>query len=117
MTKNTKKVDYDGVFAKDLKPKGIQELAVSLGLFSKEEVAKMKKADILKAIIVWESKAVEQNTDKATGLRKLGGSTVPEQDMYEGKAVQSRTTRELNGKLYEDVLLVSGETFTNPITE
>ena len=123
MTKNTKKVDYDGLMIEEMNIKMLQEVAVSLGLFSKEEVAKMKKADILKVVRAWEKKAVEENTDKATGLRKLGGvNTVKvvdevETDLYNGKAVQSRTTREINGKLYEDVLLVSGETFTNPITE
>ena len=120
MTKNLKE---EGILSKDMDLPTLLKLAVSLKLFSKEEVAKMKKAEILKAVTAWEKKTLEENRDKETGLRKLGGvNTVKvvdetEIDLYNGKAVQSRTTREINGKLYEDVLLVSGETFTNPITE
>jgi len=118
-----KDLNEQGMLAKDMDLPTLLKLAVSLKLFSKEEVAKMKKAEILKAVTAWEKKTLEENRDKETGLRKLGGvNTVKvvdetEIDLYNGKAVQSRTTREINGKLYEDVLLVSGETFTNPITE
>ena len=118
-----KDFNEQGMLAKDMDLPTLSKLAVSLKLFSKEEVAKMKKADILKAVTVWEKKTLAANRDKATGLRTLGGAHAvkvvdeTEIDLYNGKAVQSRTTREINGKMYEDVLLVSGETFTNPITE
>jgi hypothetical protein len=112
----------EGVSAKDMDLKQLKALAVQLELFTAEEVASMKKAPLLKAITAWEDKAIEASKDASTGLKKLGGNKVPEtvletveEDMYEGKKVISRTTREINGKKYEDVLVVTGETFTNPI--
>jgi len=118
-----KDLNEEGMLAKDMDLPTLSKLAVSLKLFSEKVVSTMSKVKILKAVTAWEVKTLEENRDKETGLRKLGGvNTVKvvdevEIDLYNGKAVQSRTTREINGKLYEDVLLVSGETFTNPITE
>ena len=117
------KKEDTGVLAKDLNPEGLQELAVSLGLFAKKVVVKMKKADILKAIMAWETKAAEKNIDKETGLRKLARieklavDMDLELDLYNGKLVLSRSTREINGKNYEEILMATGETFINPITK
>lgn len=119
--KTTKKVEDAGMLAKDMNLEQLQDVAVSIKLFSKEEVSKMKRAPLLKAIHAWEDKAVEANKDKKTGLRKLSGSKTPTvatekpvEDFYNGKKVLSRTERVINGKTYEDIKVVSGEIFTNP---
>lgn len=116
-----KNVENEGVLAKDMPLEDLKALAVQLKLFTAEEVATMKKPAILKAVNIWEEKSIAEHKDKATGLRKLGGKKGPvvaetkEEDLYNGKKVISRTTRELNGKTYEDILVESGETFTDPI--
>lgn len=108
-----------GILAKDMSLADLKSLAVSMKILSAEEVAKMKKADILKAVGAWEKKEIAKN--RVGGKRVLGGakpeSTPEVEDLYEGKKVLSRTPREINGKMYEDVRLVTGETFTNPINQ
>lgn len=110
-----------GILAKDMSLEDLKSLAVQLKLLTAEKVSKMKKADILKVITAWEKKAVKENKDAKTGLRKLGtlnaqsvAPTPVEEDVYNGQKVLSRTERVINGKTYEDIKVEGGVVFTNP---
>ena len=114
-----KKKENKGILAKDMSLAQLKSLAVYLGLYTNGKVETIKKADILKAVTAWEKKAVKESRDAKTGLRKLGNTPEVAQeqaveDFYNGKKVLSRTDREINGKMYEDIKVVGGETFTNP---
>lgn len=120
----TKKTENKGIRAKDMGLKDLKELAVQLKLFTVEEVSTLKKPAILKVVTAWEKKTIEERKDGKTGLKTLGETTgagvVPSVenkiDTHNGKKVISRTKREINGKTYEDILVETGETFTNPIS-
>lgn len=120
MSKNTKELEDKGLLASEMDLEQLRDLAVSIKLFSVEEVAKMKKAGLLKAIHAWEEKAIAKNKKK--GMRVLGGqkptvAQTQEEDLYQGKKVKSRTIRVINGKKYEDIKVSTGEVFTNPVKE
>ena len=99
---------------KENAPKNINEMTVSelrrvattLGLD-----ATGSKKELLLALTTWEEKTLaEKEPVVATRTPVMVGSGVA--DFHNGKRVVSRTLKVLNGKEYEDILVESGETFT-----
>lgn len=105
-----------GVLAKDMNLAELKNLAVSIKLYSKEGVATMKKPALLRDITAWEEKQL--STKRETGFSKVvlpSSPVVEEEDTHNGKKVVSRTKVTVNNKEYEDILVVTGETFRNLI--
>ena len=116
MSKN-KPDEEKGLLASEMDLSQLRELAVSLKLFSEEEVAKMRSSSLLKAIHAWEEEEVAKH--RKGGMRVLSSNKPSvakeqEEDFYQGKKVASRTEREISGKVYEDIQVITGEIFTNP---
>lgn len=112
----------EGVSATDMKLKDLRELAVSLKLFTAEEVASMKRKDILLAVHNKEEEML--NDSNRPGFKRVvkeEGAQVSAQedtqvaDTHEGKKVVTRTPIELNGKKYIDILVESGETYREAV--
>ncbi len=112
-----------GITADKMNVKELKELAVSLKLVTEEEVKLLKGPAVLKIVKDWEKKSlVEQETlsstpaqDKVTAVSSSFEEEKESEDtigLFNGKKVLSRTKREINGKMYLDIVVESGETFT-----
>jgi len=103
-----------GILAKDMSLADLRDLVVSLKLSTVKEAGKLKSKELLSIIGVFEA---EHKAKKIASVVKASKEAVnvEEVDMFEGKKVISRTNVEINGKSYENVLVESGEIYTNLI--
>lgn len=104
-----------GISAEEMSVKDLRILAVSLNLFTEEEVASKKKKELLEAVKAKEIEMLENK--EREGLKRMPSESIKPSadidapDTHEGKKVISRTEIELNGKRYMDILVESGETY------
>lgn len=115
-----KQTEDKGVSAEDMKLPELKVLAVSLQLFTEEEVKTMKKPALLEAIHAKEDEMVNDVNRK--GLKRAPVADEYEEEAqpidpvdtlgtHEGKKVIRKTNIELNGKQYVDILVETGETY------
>lgn len=101
-----------GKSASELSLKELRALVIS---FKVEGADNMTKKELLLEVARFEESQSRTNED---GHKILGNAGVkPAEDLgeYQGKKVIKRTERELNGKKYVDILVETGETFTDPL--
>jgi hypothetical protein len=110
MTKNTK---VDGISAKDMNLKELQELAISVGINFEPTT---KRKELLAEVKKWEDKAVA-DADKKAGVVATPKTTLNAPDLgeHEGKKVTKRTPITINEREYIDILVESGETYREEV--
>lgn len=111
-----------GKTADEMNVHELRELAVSLGLITKEEAEKSRTSSLLKKIKEWEIKELEKinenefaviNEDEdfdGEDMVDVAEESVVE-DTFQGKKVLARKEKEINGKFYEEITVATGETF------
>ncbi len=101
------KNNEEGVKKEDLSLSELRELVVTIGVSTKEDAVSLKKKELLEMIGVWEEAKIKEIEEKEATKQQ----EVAQFKMYKGKKIVSSTEIEVNGKVYEDILVESGETF------